>query len=177
MKSILYRTAVLAALLAGSVSARGVELTRDALLLEQGIGFVNNTYDSEKAAERFRLVIESETASGEMKRDACLWLAHTFLFEGLEEKAKGAVREMFQKGLYNNESVIPRELAGNGKLMFIIAEEQKAQGYFSAEGGVKSTAVQENRGKKPEEKKKTRNGKAKYLLGMVFIIAYCAAIF
>ena len=156
--------------------------TPDEVLLEEGVGFVNNSYDSEKAAEKFRMVIVSDTAANDLKAEAFLWLAHTCLFEGQEEKARNSVKElvrMFGGAGAVNLRDLPESLKGNDKLMYILEEEEKSLNGRAKEG--EKTEIKPSAAKKEAaaSNKTAKEGKktAKYLLGAVFIIGYCVIVF
>ena len=104
-------------------------VTVDETVMEEGIRSVDDLYDSQKAIRKFREVLVSETASEELKVKACFWLAHTYLFEGEEEKAGRAIDEIFKVAPdadYDFAPLLPGSIKRNNKLMYLFNSRREA---------------------------------------------------
>ena len=100
----------------------------DETTLKEGISSVDSLYDGEKAAEKFREVIFSETAQAELKIRASFWLAYTYLFEGEDGKARSAIRNIFdfeKNPDYDYFKGLPVSISENNKVINIFNAEKE----------------------------------------------------
>ena len=106
----------------------GMAAIVDETALKEGISSIDSLYDSEKASEKFREVIFSETAQAELKIRASFWLAYTYLFEGEEVKARSAIRNIFdfeKNPDYDYFKGLPVSISQNSKVMGIFNTEKE----------------------------------------------------
>lgn len=123
-----------------------------------------NNYDIEHGLQEMNKVIHSETANEDLKIKSYFWIAFIKLFDGYEEQAHEAIKELlsYDMGFEYDIDELPLELSGNAQVMAIYEKEKsnflkvKKQLSEKASKHLEKAEKYYNRGKLNKAKKELR---------------------